>query len=115
MGNVMKSLDDNSVAKDTLIMYADPASFAQGPLRQKGFMIPDRQQSWPQGDGRQRQLGVQVQPDRLARALGRALAEDAGGGRLQLQVFTLGGRPPRSRTRPKCCASAQSWARFCAS
>ncbi len=23
MGNVMKSLDDNSVAKDTLIMYAD--------------------------------------------------------------------------------------------
>ena len=34
MGNVMKSLDDNSVAKDTLIMYADPASFAQGPLLQ---------------------------------------------------------------------------------
>ena len=29
MGNVMKSLDDNSVAKDTLIMYADPGPFAK--------------------------------------------------------------------------------------
>ena len=42
MGNVMKSLDDNSVAKDTLIMYADPGPFAQGPLLQKGSSLSDR-------------------------------------------------------------------------
>ena len=36
MGNVMKSLDDNSVAKDTLIMYAYPASFAQGASSSEG-------------------------------------------------------------------------------
>ena len=69
-------------------------------------MIREREQSWPQGDGRQRQLGVQMQPDRLARAVGRALAEDAGGGRLQLQVLPLGGRPPRSRTPKTLCKCA---------
>ena len=44
MGNVMKSLDDNSVAKDTLIMYAYPASFAQGASSSEG-VVSDRQPS----------------------------------------------------------------------